>query len=135
MPSSSRGTSCLSLTWLTRYHIFYFHKSVFAQTCICINLYLQIQIFPRQGFASGNVDRDAAALRLFVDEGHTVLLAQVGHSPTLSPTFCHPQSFAKNMGLYGERAGAFTVCCASQEEAARSGLTTTWGRETFGGRN
>jgi len=57
-----------------------------------------------QGFASGNVDRDAAALRLFVDEGHTVLLAQ---------------SFAKNMGLYGERAGAFTVCCASQEEAAR----------------
>jgi len=57
-----------------------------------------------QGFASGNVDKDAAALRLFVDEGHTVLLAQ---------------SFAKNMGLYGERAGAFTVCCSSQEEAAR----------------
>ena len=30
-----------------------------------------------QGFASGDMDRDAAALRLFVDEGHTVLLAQV----------------------------------------------------------
>jgi len=57
-----------------------------------------------QGFASGDVDQDAAALRYFVDEGHTVLLAQ---------------SFAKNMGLYGERAGAFTVCCSSQEEAAR----------------
>jgi len=57
-----------------------------------------------QGFASGDVDKDAAALRYFVDEGHTVLLAQ---------------SFAKNMGLYGERAGAFTVCCSSQEEAAR----------------
>lgn len=57
-----------------------------------------------QGFASGDVDHDAAALRYFVDEGHTVLLAQ---------------SFAKNMGLYGERAGAFTVCCSSQEEAAR----------------
>merc|ERR1712107_754367 len=47
-----------------------------------------------QGFASGDMDRDAAALRLFVDEGHTVILAQ---------------SFAKNMGLYGERAGAFTA--------------------------
>merc|ERR1719357_2312086 len=35
-----------------------------------------------QGFASGDMDRDAAAIRLFVDEGHTVLLAQ---------------SFAKNM--------------------------------------
>merc|ERR1719382_406167 len=57
-----------------------------------------------QGFASGDVDKDAAALRLFVDEGHTVLLAQ---------------SFAKNMGLYGERAGAFTVCCSSKEEATR----------------
>jgi len=57
-----------------------------------------------QGFASGDVDRDAFALRQFVDDGHTVLLAQ---------------SFAKNMGLYGERAGAFTVCCSSQEEAAR----------------
>ena len=34
-----------------------------------------------QGFASGDMDRDAAALRYFVDEGHTVLLAQVG-SPT-----------------------------------------------------
>jgi len=57
-----------------------------------------------QGFASGDVDRDAFALRQFIDDGHTVLLAQ---------------SFAKNMGLYGERAGAFTVVCSSTEEAAR----------------
>ena len=34
-----------------------------------------------------------------------------------SPKF--PQSFAKNMGLYGERAGAFTVQCKDKEEAAR----------------
>ena len=40
-----------------------------------------------QGFASGNIDNDAFALRQFVDDGHQVLLAQ---------------SFAKNMGLYGE---------------------------------
>lgn len=29
------------------------------------------------------------------------------------------QSFAKNMGLYGERAGALSVVCASPEEAKR----------------
>ena len=29
------------------------------------------------------------------------------------------QSFAKNMGLYGERAGAFSVVCATSEEAKR----------------
>jgi aspartate aminotransferase len=39
-----------------------------------------------QGFASGDIDRDAFALRYFIDQGHNVALAQ---------------SFAKNMGLYG----------------------------------
>ena len=29
-----------------------------------------------QGFASGDVDRDAFALRQFIDDGHNVLLAQ-----------------------------------------------------------
>jgi len=57
-----------------------------------------------QGFASGDVDRDAFAVRLFLKEGHNIALAQ---------------SFAKNMGLYGERAGAFSLVCASEEEAAR----------------
>jgi aspartate aminotransferase len=57
-----------------------------------------------QGFASGNIDKDATALRMFVEDGHNVALAQ---------------SFAKNMGLYGERVGAFTMCCSSKEEAAR----------------
>ena len=40
-----------------------------------------------QGFASGDLDRDAGALRLFVSEGHQVAYAQ---------------SFSKNMGLYGK---------------------------------
>lgn len=40
-----------------------------------------------QGFASGDPDRDAAAIRLFVNEGHELFIAQ---------------SFAKNMGLYSE---------------------------------
>ncbi|EFA03109.1 aspartate aminotransferase, mitochondrial [Tribolium castaneum] len=57
-----------------------------------------------QGFASGDIDRDAQAVRLFIKEGHKIVLAQ---------------SFAKNMGLYGERAGAFTVTTESQEETAR----------------
>lgn len=57
-----------------------------------------------QGFATGDIDRDANALRLFVQEGHQV---------------CLSQSFAKNMGLYGERIGAFTVVASSPEEASR----------------
>jgi len=57
-----------------------------------------------QGFASGSVDKDATAVRHFVNDGHKVLLAQ---------------SFAKNMGLYGERVGAFTVMANDKEEAAR----------------
>ena len=40
-----------------------------------------------QGFASGDINNDAFALRYFIDEGHDLCLAQ---------------SFAKNMGLYGK---------------------------------
>lgn len=57
-----------------------------------------------QGFATGDISRDAGALRMFIDDGHLVALSQ---------------SFAKNMGLYGERVGAFTMVCSSSEEAAR----------------
>jgi aspartate aminotransferase, mitochondrial len=57
-----------------------------------------------QGFASGDTDKDAYPLRLFVQEGHQLVLAQ---------------SFAKNMGLYGERVGAFSVVCESAEEKKR----------------
>lgn len=57
-----------------------------------------------QGFASGSVDKDAQAVRSFLKDGHQIVLAQ---------------SFAKNMGLYGERAGAFSVVTGSKEEADR----------------
>ena len=57
-----------------------------------------------QGFASGDTDKDAFAVRYFIQQGHQPCLAQ---------------SFAKNMGLYGERVGAFSIVCASQEEKAR----------------
>ncbi|KAH9528708.1 glutamate oxaloacetate transaminase 2 [Dermatophagoides farinae] len=73
------------------------------------NLIKQRNLFPffdmaYQGFATGDIDRDASALRLFIQDGHRV---------------CLSQSFAKNMGLYGERIGAFTVVGSSQEEASR----------------
>lgn len=45
-----------------------------------------------QGFASGDLDNDAWAIRYFVQEGFEL---------------CVAQSFAKNLGLYGERAGCF----------------------------
>lgn len=57
-----------------------------------------------QGFASGDTVEDAYALRYFVDQGHSL---------------CLSQSFAKNMGLYGERIGAFSILCESEEEQKR----------------
>ncbi|KAK5116361.1 hypothetical protein LTR62_007908 [Meristemomyces frigidus] len=57
-----------------------------------------------QGFASGDTDRDAFSLRHFIEQGHQPCLAQ---------------SFAKNMGLYGERVGAFSIVTESTEEKAR----------------
>lgn len=57
-----------------------------------------------QGFASGDIDKDAFAVRYFVEKGQDICLAQ---------------SFAKNMGLYGERVGAFSVVCQTAEEKKR----------------
>ncbi len=45
-----------------------------------------------QGFASGDLAEDNFAIRYFVDQGFEMVIAQ---------------SFAKNFGLYGQRAGAF----------------------------
>lgn len=57
-----------------------------------------------QGFASGSLEKDAAALIAFSKECETML-------------WC--QSFAKNFGLYGHRIGALHVQCASAEESSR----------------
>ncbi|XP_053558375.1 aspartate aminotransferase, mitochondrial [Bombina bombina] len=57
-----------------------------------------------QGFASGDTDRDAWAVRYFIEQGLNLVLSQ---------------SYAKNMGLYGERVGAFTVVCSDVDEAKR----------------
>lgn len=57
-----------------------------------------------QGFASGDLDRDAWAVRKFVERGVPTLVCQ---------------SFAKNAGLYGERIGALHVIASSPEVANR----------------
>jgi len=54
-----------------------------------------------QGFASGDASRDAYAPRLFVERGIDIIVTQ---------------SFAKNLGLYGERVGAVHVVTASPQE-------------------
>ncbi|KAL2133127.1 hypothetical protein VTI74DRAFT_2859 [Chaetomium olivicolor] len=58
-----------------------------------------------QGFASGDLDRDASAIRLFVEEGFELVIAQ---------------SFAKNFGLYGERAGCFHYVSSPSPSAAET---------------
>ncbi|KAJ7225464.1 aspartate aminotransferase [Mycena pura] len=57
-----------------------------------------------QGFASGSTTRDAFPPRYFAEQGHQVALCQ---------------SFAKNMGLYGERVGTFSLVTSDPEEKAR----------------
>jgi aspartate aminotransferase len=57
-----------------------------------------------QGFASGDLDGDAWAVREFVKRGVPMLVCQ---------------SFAKNAGLYSERIGALHVVGSSTEVAKR----------------
>ena len=55
-----------------------------------------------QGFASGDLAKDAWAVRHFVEQGFELCIAQ---------------SYAKNFGLYGERAGAFHFVTAPGSHA------------------
>eukprot|EP00042_Codosiga_hollandica_P059601 m.919978 g.919978 ORF g.919978 m.919978 type:complete len:421 (-) comp60601_c0_seq1:123-1385(-) len=55
-----------------------------------------------QGFATGDCIADAFSVREFIKDGHHI-------------AFC--QSYAKNMGLYGERVGAFGVVTGNETEA------------------
>mmetsp|Transcript_8841 Transcript_8841/g.6588 ORF Transcript_8841/g.6588 Transcript_8841/m.6588 type:complete len:145 (+) Transcript_8841:256-690(+) len=54
-----------------------------------------------QGFASGDLLRDAYSIRLFEKEYPRLMLFQ---------------SYAKNFGLYGQRAGCFSVITESTKE-------------------
>jgi len=55
-----------------------------------------------QGFVTGDLDKDGASLRYFLDQGFQIIVAQ---------------SFAKIMGLYGERIGALHIVCNDVETA------------------
>ncbi|CAG2169775.1 unnamed protein product [Oppiella nova] len=55
-----------------------------------------------QGFASGSVEEDSRVVKLFAERMNQVMIAL---------------TFAKNMGLYGERIGALSVVCRSAQEA------------------
>nr|KJB64945.1 hypothetical protein B456_010G072900 [Gossypium raimondii] len=57
-----------------------------------------------QGFASGSLDVDAQPVRTFVADGGECFIAQ---------------SYAKNMGLYGERVGALSIVCKAADVASR----------------
>lgn len=54
-----------------------------------------------QGFASGDLEEDAYALRYFADRYDRIMLFQ---------------SFAKNFGLYGERAGCLSILTDNKKE-------------------
>jgi aspartate aminotransferase len=55
-----------------------------------------------QGFATGDCEQDGAAVLRFVKAGVQIALSQ---------------SYAKNMGMYGQRCGAFSIVCDNQKEA------------------
>lgn len=56
-----------------------------------------------QGFASGSLAQDAWAINHFVEQGFELMIAQ---------------SYAKNFGLYGERAGCFHFVAAPSSKAS-----------------
>ncbi|SMR52899.1 unnamed protein product [Zymoseptoria tritici ST99CH_1A5] len=58
-----------------------------------------------QGFASGSLEKDAWAIQYFVSQGFELLVAQ---------------SYAKNFGLYGERAGCFHFVAAPGQGSAET---------------
>ncbi|EGF81930.1 hypothetical protein BATDEDRAFT_19087 [Batrachochytrium dendrobatidis JAM81] len=58
-----------------------------------------------QGFASGNLDKDAQSVRYFVDQGFEMLIAQ---------------SYAKNFGLYNERTGCLSIITKDPDTAVRA---------------
>ncbi|KAK4532545.1 hypothetical protein CCYA_CCYA12G3402 [Cyanidiococcus yangmingshanensis] len=63
-----------------------------------------------QGFASGSFERDAMAIRLF--ERATLPGPETNSASGRPLEMAVTQSFAKNMGLYGERVGAAHIVCA-----------------------
>jgi aspartate aminotransferase len=57
-----------------------------------------------QGFATGDLENDSFSIRTFAEQTDRI---------------CLFQSFAKNFGLYGERAGCVSFLCADEAESLR----------------
>ena len=57
-----------------------------------------------KGFASGDCERDAQAINIFMEDGHALGCSQ---------------SYAKNMGLYGQRIGCFSIVAEDPKEAVK----------------
>lgn len=55
-----------------------------------------------QGYGTGDLIKDRYAVKVFADKGMSFMIAQ---------------SYSKNLGLYGERAGCASVVCTSSAEA------------------
>merc|ERR1712060_669681 len=64
-----------------------------------------------QGFASGDLDKDSWAPRYFLSKGQKPLLCQ---------------SYAKNMGLYGQRVGCFSLVVDNAKEEAACDSQLKW---------
>ena len=64
-----------------------------------------------QGFASGCLEGDAFPVRHFLEKGFQMFVSQ---------------SFAKNMGLYGERIGALHIVCANNKTADKVLSQVKW---------
>lgn len=74
-----------------------------------LNVFKERQLLPLldtayHGFASGSLEDDAASIRLF-DAAKLPLIVT--------------QSFAKNLGLYGERVGMLHIVCSDADESSR----------------
>ena len=57
-----------------------------------------------QGFASGSLEKDIWPVRYFIEQGFYMFVSQ---------------SFAKNMGLYGQRVGALHVVVPNKDIAEK----------------
>lgn len=87
---------------------------VIADVCREIGLFVLFDC-AYQGFASGNLDYDAWAIRYFVEQNIEMIVCQ---------------SFSKNMGLYGERCGAVHVVVHDGSGEARANILSQLDRQT-----
>ena len=96
---------CISVCLACMYkHAYHTNVCVRVRVCVCGCVWVCEQDkqhfllvdMAYQGFASGDLERDAAGLRHLVKDGHKVILCQ---------------SFSKNMGLYGEQVPSLAGTC------------------------